>query len=528
MEIKYTFTNKKLKDRDDLLHYLCSSVDDVFIVYNSLQHHYEYISPNFENKLGFSRTILQMNKNAIFDYASPEKREEYVDFFASSNLNEYKELEFEYRHPIYQQIQWLAIRFYPVIKNSKIIRYITCIHEKTKDYYTQVAIKEALQTSKKTNEAQKEFLSHISHEIKTPINNIIGITQIAKNSISDNDKVMNCLEKVHISSNHLLTLVNNILDTVRIDSGKLILINEPFYMQKSITEFSSVISTISEIKNIEYKLILHPTTHDYLVGDILRITQILGNCLSNSIKFTPTGGLVTLEIREVEQSSKDSLFRFQVTDNGIGMDKDFINRIFEPFDQENPVIGTKYGGSGLGMSIVKTLLDLMGGTIQVNSKAGEGTTVTIDLLLNVANSLASDTKEYPLAPKVVYDFTDMRVLVVEDNEINLEIVTEYLKSVNVHVETAANGNTAIELFEASEEGYYNLILMDIHMPDISGYEASRLIRSSDHPDAGQITIIAMTADNFVDNFSCFQSGINYHISKPIDLNKLYSLLNAIW
>jgi CheY-like chemotaxis protein len=299
-------------------------------------------------------------------------------------------------------------------------------------------------------------------------------------------------------------------------------------MQKSITEFSSVISTMAEIKNIEYKLIIHPTTHDYLVGDSLRITQILGNCLSNSIKFTPTGGLVTLEVWEVEQSLKDSLFRFQVTDNGIGMDKDFINRIFEPFDQENPVIGTKYGGSGLGMSIVKTLLDLMGGTIQVNSKAGEGTTVTIELLLKVANSQASGIEKNSLPSKVVYDFTDMRVLVVEDNEINLEIVTEYLKSVNVHVETAENGNTAIELFEASEEGYYNLILMDVHMPDISGYEVSQLIRSSYHPDSGQIIIIAMTADNFVDNFSCIQSGINYHISKPIDLNKLYSLLNAIW
>jgi CheY-like chemotaxis protein len=417
---------------------------------------------------------------------------------------------------------------YRIMNKSKINRYITCIHEKNKDHNTQIAIKDALQTSRKANESKKEFLSHICHEIKTPINNISGITQIAMNSISDTDKVMNCLEKIHISSNHLLTLINNILDIVKIDSDKLILINEPFYIQKSITEFSSIISTMAEIKNIDYKLIIHPIIHDYLIGDILRITQILGNCLSNSIKFTPTGGLVTLEIREVEHSSKDSLFRFQVTDNGTGMDKDYINRIFEPFDQENPVIGTKYGGSGLGMSIVKTLLDLMGGTIQVNSKSGEGTTVTIDQLLKVVNIPASDTLEKSLPSKVVYDFTDMRVLVVEDNEINLEIVSEYLKSVNVHVETAVNGKTAIELFEASEEGYYNLILMDVHMPDISGYEASQLIRSSYHLDSSLITIIAMTADNFVDNFSCIQCGINYHISKPIDLNKLYSLLNAIW
>lgn len=527
-EIKNKVMNKDVKDRDDLLHSLCSSVDDVFIVYNSLKHHHEYISPNFEHLLGFSSTMLHSNKHAIFDYVSPDKREEFIEFFTSSNLNEYKEIEFEYRNPVYQKLQWLTIRFYPIMKNSKIIRYITCIHEKTKDYYTQDATKEALQASLKANEAKKEFLSHISHEIKTPINNIIGIAQIAMNSISDTDKVMNCLEKIRSSSNNALTIINNVLEVAKIDSDKLILINEPFYMLRTIAEFSSLISSQAEIKNIEYKLIIHPTTHDYLVGDSLRITQILGNCLSNSIKFTPSGGMIILEIREMGHTSGASLYHFQITDNGKGMEEYYINRIFEPFDQEDPTIANKYGGSGLGMSITKTLLDLMGGTIQVNSRIGEGTTVSIDLLLKVAASPETITEEKSPNTKVEYDFSGMRVLVVEDNEINLEIVTEYLKSVNVHVETAENGNIAVERFKESEEGYYNMILMDVHMPDISGYEASRLIRSSSHPDANQITIIAMTADYFDNNFTCLHSGINYQITKPIDLNKLYSLLNAHW
>ncbi len=394
---------------------------------------------------------------------------------------------------------------------------------------TQAATKDALQSSRKANEAKKDFLQHISHELKTPINNMIGISQIAMNSITDTDKVMHCLEKINVSSNYLLSLINNILDMVKIDSDRLVLMNEPFYMFKTISEFSSLISSQAEIKNVEYELILHPSVHDYLVGDSLRITQILGNCLSNSIKFTPSGGLVTLEIWELEYTAKDSLYRFQITDTGKGMDEDFINRIFLPFDQEDQMIGTKYGGSGLGMSIAKTLLDLMGGTIQVNSKIGEGTTVTIDIHLMVANTPVINTTEvnFPL-PRVEYDFGGMRVLVVEDNEINLEIVTEYLKNVNVRVETATNGKTAIKLFEASEKGYYNMILMDVHMPDISGYEASRRIRSSYHPDADQISIITMTADNFDNKYSSNQSGINYHISKPIDTNKLYSLLNDIW
>lgn len=522
--IKYKF--HYLFYKDNLLHSLCSTIDDVYIIYDSINHRFEYISPNFETILGFSSTKLRKNMNALFDYVLPEKREDYMEFFTSSKLNEYKEFECEYRHPVYQQLQQLAIRFYPVKKNNEIYRYITCIHENTQEYQAKAAMKEALQLSRNANEAKKEFLYHISHELKTPISGMIGITQIAMNSITDTDKVMQCLDNVNISSQKMLTLINNILDMAKIDSDKLILINEPFSMLKVISEFSSFISSQSEIKNIEYQLILHPAINDYLVGDSLRITQIIGNCLSNSIKFTSSGGQVTLEVWELNCTTKDSLYRFQITDTGKGMDEDYIKRIFEPFDQENQTIGTKYGGCGLGMSITKSLLDLMEGTIQVNSRVGEGTTVTIDIHLRVANTPISEVAS-PL-PKVEYDFEGMCVLVVEDNEIILEIVTEHLKRVNVHVETASNGNTAIKLFEASKKGYYDMILMDVHMPDINGYEVSRVIRSTNHPDSGHITIVALTADNFVNNFSCIQSGINYHLSKPVDLNKLYLLLKTIW
>lgn len=524
--IKHKFNYLFIKG--DLLHTLCSTVGDVYIIYDSINQRFEYISPNFETILGFSSTKLRKNMNALFDYVFPEKREECIEFFTSSKLNEYKELECEYRHPICQQLQRLAIRFYPVIKNNEIYRYITCIHENTKEYQTQIAMKEALQLSRNANEAKKEFLYHISHELKVPISGMIGITQIAMNSITDTNKVMHCLEKVNFSSYKIIALIDNILDMAKIDSDKLILINEPFSMLKVISEFSSFISSQAEINNIEYKLILQPAINDYLVGDSLRIIQIIGNCLSNSIKFTPSGGRVTLEIWELEYTALDSFYRFQVTDTGKGMDENYINRIFEPFNQENQTIGTKYGGCGLGMSIAKSLLDLMGGTIQVNSRVGEGTTVMIDIHLKVANTPISDTELSSPLPRIEYDFDGMCVLVVEDNEINLEIVTEHLKRVNVQVETATNGNTAIKRFEASKEGYYDMILMDVHMPDISGYEASRVIRSTNHPDAGQITIVAMTADNFVNDFSCIQSGINYHLSKPVDLNKLYLLLNTIW
>lgn len=524
---KYNSMRKKLMDQDDLIHTFSSNIEDVFTVYTPVQHRFEYISPNFEHVLGFNSNALHRNINALFDYAPPEKKEEYIKHFTLSRLNEYKELGFEYLHPKEKEPHWLNIRFYPVVKNNTVIRYISWIREETKEYHARLAMKEALEVSLRANEAKKEFMSHICHEIKTPISNIIGITQLARNYISDNDKVARCLEKIDFSSNNLLNLVHSILDMAKIDCNKLILMKEPFSINSTVTDFFSVIHSLAEINNINCKLLLPSSNHDTLVGDSLRLTQILGNCLSNSIKYTPAGGSVTLEVLESESAEKECLYQFQICDTGRGMDSDYIQRIFEPFDQENPLIDSRYGGSGLGMTITKKLVDLMGGTIVVQSKTGEGTKITIDIRFQIADSSEKVIKDYLCSTVVEYDFRDMRILLVEDNEISQEIVTEYLESMNILVDTAASGYTAVRRFEASEEGYYSIILMDVQMPDISGYEAVRFIRASKHPQAGQITIIAMSADNFDPDFSCILSGVNYYISKPIDRSRLYSLLHSI-
>ncbi len=527
-EIKHISWKHSLQNKVELLNSLCSTVDDVFIIYDSIHHRFEYISPNFEKVLGFSRTKLYHNKNSLFDFVHPGKREEYIEQFTSTKLQEYKELVCEYCHPTSKLLQWLVIRFYPVTRNNKIYRYITCIHDGSKEYQAQEALKVALQSSTKANEAKKEYIYHLSHELKTPINSMLGITQLALASISDTHKIRHYLETLHYSANNMLDLTNNILDMAKIDSNKLILNKKPFSMLKTISMFSSLISSQAELKNVRYKLTFHPASHDYLVGDSLRILQIIGNCLSNSIKFTPSGGLITFEIREIEYTAEECLYRFQITDTGRGMDEAYINRIFEPFDQENQEIGIKYGGTGLGMSITKTLLELMGGVIHINSRLVEGTTVTIDIPLAIAAGPLCVTEANLSLPSVEYDFTGMCVLIVEDNEINLEIVTEYLHRVNVRVEAVTNGNSAIERFKASEEGYYDMILMDVHMPDISGYEVSRRIRSMKKPDADRIVIVTMTADNYNPHHSYGASDINYHLSKPIDPNKLYSLINATW
>jgi signal transduction histidine kinase len=526
--LAYNQINIKLNNREELLHSLFSNIDDVFLVFDFMNKRYEYISPNLENILGISSSQLSRNIFALFDNVLPEQKAEFISLFSSSDVTKFKERIFEYYHPVTKQNRWLVMRNYPIDQENNIYRYITSIKDITKEFQEQSAIREALSDALKANESKTEFMCHMSHEIKTPINSILGLTQIVLNSLEDRDKVKNSLEKINYSSRNLIDMINNVLDTAKHNNNKLLLVHEPFNLLKSIAEFSSTMASQAEIKNIEYRLIYHNMINDCLMGDILRIQQILGNCLSNAIKFTATGGLITLEIIEIEATKQDGLYRFIISDTGKGMNADYINHIFEPFVQENNSIRSRYGGSGFGMTIVKTLLDLMGGTIRIMSKVDTGTTVTIDIRLKTAQTSSEVTKITDMHQSLSkLDLRGMRVLVVEDNEINLEITTEYLKNINIQVDCVTNGYDAIKQFQEAEAGYYTAILMDLQMPEINGYETSRLIRSCNHPDAGKIYILAMTADTLVDHSICIQNGMNYHITKPINIDNFYSILSAI-
>lgn len=528
LEKKFRNINNHINHREELFHSLYSNVNDVYIVYDNINKIYEYISPNFEHILGFNSSELDRNITDLFNHLLQEQKKEFLSQFNSSKLTEFTELVFEYHHPITKHRHWLVTRIYPVYKNNEISRYITSVVEVTKEYQAQAEIVEALSNARKANDAKSEFLSHMSHEIKTPINAIIGMTQIAYNSLTDLDKVKSCLEKIDFSSKILISMINNILDAAKHNSNKLILNYEPFHLLRSIAEFSSAMSTQAELKNIDYKLIYHKMGHDYLLGDRLRILQILGNCLSNSFKFTPAYGQITLEISEVEYTKEDGLYRFVISDTGIGMKEDYIRHIFEPFNQEDYSISSRYGGSGLGMSIVKTLLDLMGGCIQIDSKVSQGTTIIIDLRLKTAPTPEEiTTTDNPLMSWPEKDFLGMHILVVDDNEINNAITYEYLSSMNIQVDCVTNGYDALQRFEASEEGYYVAILMDLQMPEMNGYDTSRRIRSSKHPDAGRVVILAMTADSLIDHYTFTQYGLNYYITKPIDIDNLNSTLRII-
>lgn len=514
-----------LSYHEELFNSLGSNIDDVFIIFDSSNQKIEYVSPNFEKEIGLRRDVLIIDRLKLMEYVPEKERWRILEILNSPLLMESRQIEFEANYAGIiknDKKRWFSVRIFPAF-NKDILRYVICISDITKEKEDQRLIKESLENVRKANEAKKEFLSHMSHEIKTPINSIIGMTQVAQKAIEDQDKVINCLSKISYASDRLLEIINNILDMSKIDSHKLVLNQEPFSLCKLVTQFSSIITCQAELHNKNFTLFLNNIQDNNLIGDSMRLYQILGNCISNSLKFTSSGGKINLEVVQTAKTDDTINIRFIISDTGIGMSEEFLERIFVPFDQEDSNILRTYGGTGLGMPIAKSLVQLMGGNIQVSSIKDSGTTVTIDIPFikgTYQKQPANTTME-----RNKYDCSGRRVLVVEDNEINREITCEFLKYLDINVETASNGYEAIRLFEASAPGYFDGILMDIKMPVFDGYETSAAIRRSTHPDAKRVCIIAMTADNFAEEHRSIDNGMNFHITKPIDIDYFCSMLH---
>lgn len=526
---KMELMNQSLYYREELFNSLSSSIDDVFVIYHTEKHIVEYVSPNLEHALGISGKCFKKNPFILFHYTNDDFRNSIRSLFMNHRMRSNCELEFEYNNPKDNRHAWFILRIFPVEERQTIIRYVICIHDLTREKQNQLVLKDALMNAQKANEAKKDFLSHISHEIRTPINAILGMTQIAKKSLEDTDRTRDCLDKIMESSKSLIRMVDNILDMSAIDSQKLLISREPFYMKKKLAELANMVSSQSELNKLDFTLDVYGITHDYLMGDPLRLSQVLCNCTSNAIKFTPPGGYIKLTAKETEKHNNQVYFRFIISDNGRGMSEDYVSRIFIPFEQEDSSIAKKYGGSGLGMSITKNLVTLMGGNIHVSSKPGLGTTITIDLSFETPKeTVERETVQFEEKAPKSYDFSGHRILVVEDNLINLEITCELLKFTKVDVDTASDGSNALQLFEASPAFYYDIILMDIQMPGLNGYETAKLIRNSSHPNASDICIIAISADSSIDKLTItMERGMNYCVTKPIDVDSFYNLLDKI-
>ena len=657
-------TNLRRKDteilyRDELFQKLSMNVDDVFLMLDAKTYQADYVSPNVEKLLGI--TVEQIHKDiCILRKLHSEKQEDpEKNYLEEIQVQEQREWDFEYVHLKTGEKRW----FHNIAMGSEVNgkkKYILVMSDRTSDRKMNQALSEAVRAAETANKAKSTFLSNMSHDIRTPMNAIIGFTTLAVSNIDDQKRVRDYLGKILSSSNHLLSLINDILDMSRIESGKIHLEETEVSLSDVLHDLKTIISGQIHAKQLELYMDAMDVTNEDVYCDKTRLNQVLLNLLSNAVKFTPAGGTVSVRIRQYPGTVKGSeLYEIRVKDNGIGMSQEFVQKIFSPFERERTSTVSRIQGTGLGMAITKNIVNMMGGTIEVLTEQGKGTEFIVRLPFRIQskhqriekiaeleglkalvvdddfNTCDSVTKmlvkvgmrsEWTLSGKeavlrarqsmemgdafhayiidwrlpdmngievtrqirslgddtpiiilTAYDWSDIEVearaagvtafcakpmfmsdirdtlmtaigqkqaeaetailptagsdfrgryiLLVEDNELNSEIAAEILNEYGFLVDTAENGAEAVEKVKNSKPGNYDLVLMDVQMPVMNGYEATKQIRALDNPALAGITILAMTANAFdEDKKKALECGMDGFLSKPIVIEELISIL----
>lgn len=398
-----------------------------------------------------------------------------------------------------------------------VIRVIS--EEKRREKYLIDAVEEA----NRANEAKSEFLSRISHDIRTPMNAIMGFTRVARNHLHEPDKILDCLDKINLSGSNLQQLINDVLDISRIESGEFRIDSEPVKLSELCKLYEQNIRGTAEDKNQKFICNRHDIIYDTVLSDRLRIGQIYMNLLSNAVKYTPEGGTVELEVYEEPFPDKDKIRLVSIVrDNGIGMSEKFMKEMYSQFSRAIDTRVNKVQGSGLGLAIVKKIVDQMNGTIEATSRLHEGTTfrVTLDVPFIREQEVSETTAEIPffkLRPSRIIK----TLLIAEDNDLNYEILEEQLEMYGIHCVRAVNGKECVQLFEIDPSGTYDAILMDMQMPVMNGLDATRAIRRIPSPESKQIPIIALTANAYLEDVQkCKEAGMNDHMSKPVQIEQI--------
>ena len=652
----------EIKYREELFGILTSNSDDVYFMVDADDCRISYVSPNIEKVLGLNEDDIRRNIHLVDELAAGPDTVRILDKLSEIDLGEQKQYEREYIHNKTGVCLWFLVTVYHAEINGKE-KFVVILSERTRERRMNQTLSQALQVAKSANEAKSNFLSNISHDIRTPMNAMLGFSALLGKNADNPDKVREYAKKITSSGNHLLNLINDVLDMSKIESGKTSLNLTEFRLAELIEEIHTLVMPQMRMKKLDFELRSKGSLPEVIVADRMRINQILLNLLSNAIKYTPEGGSVTLTAEGKKKNVRNMAhLRFTVEDNGYGMSAEFMKKIFEPFAREKDERKSGIQGTGLGMAITQNIVDLLGGTISVESSPGQGSTFSVDLELQtvageqekefwkehgitrmlvaddmeevcvdvrdlmaetgvevdcaiggkeavrMASAAAEIHEEYHIilldwkmadmdgieaagkikeragnnAPVMVltsYDFEDveeqareagisaflhkpffvsnlrraveeslvsvnyrdrsdspdeggeftgMHVLAAEDNEPNAEILTELLKTEGIECDIAVDGKAAVDLFNASEPGYYDMIFMDIDMPVMDGYEASEQIRSSIHPDGATVPIVAMTAFVFEEDIKrALDAGMNAHTAKPIDMERVKAILRQL-
>lgn len=494
-----------------------------------------HISPNFKRVLGVEPARMVDDVETLFRFASEEDyatiKRSIREWDGSGTLA----LNAEYCMPTDpQRRKHLRTTLSPVMNGEYLFATITDV---THEHQIIEQLEEERAKAEAAASNRTDFMSQMSHEIRTPLNGIKGMIALAQQHHAQEERLMDDLSRASDLSNYLLSLVNDVLDMSRLNSGHVELEHHPFDLRLVASELYSMFEGQAADKNVHFAVETEECKDVFLIGDRMRLNQILVNFLSNALKFTDADGRVTVTFREMYCNNGEANYMMRVHDTGKGMDPRFVSRIFKPFEQEDRTISRRYGGTGLGMAITNALVDLMNGKIVVDTEIGHGTDFTVYIPFKLADaqqaqllSVKGETLETHHESKkdlLEYQFQGKHFLMAEDNELNALIATELLGSLGVTVDVANDGPVVVQMFADAAPGTYDAILMDIQMPTMNGWEAAQRIREMDRDDAHCVPIIALSANNYAEDArSSRAAGMNGHTGKPIEIAELKAQLAA--
>ena len=512
--------DQQLLAREELFSNLSRNVDDVFLMIDTETRKVEYVSPNVQRILGLSPEAVQEDLYVLYP-AGDDSGASRLENLMQMEQGVQQEWEREFVNQETGEPRYIHVTgFINDVQGAR--KCVVDLSDRTGEHQTTLAVEAALEVAEKASKAKTDFLSNMSHDIRTPMNAIIGITTLMKNELHQPEKLAEHLGKLETSGRLLLGIINDILDMSRIESGKTTLNIEKTNLPQQVSQLDSIIRQQASQRRQTFTVENH-VQHENVLADPNRLNQVLMNILSNAVKYTPQGGHIRLDVEELTHTEHYAKYRFVVQDDGIGMSEAYQKTLFEPFTREEKSGTNRVQGTGLGMAITKSIVDLMGGTIHVESAPGKGSRfeVVLELPIDAEADKVQTASALPEEDEAVSPLSGMKFLCAEDNAINAEILEMLLETKGASCTICSNGQEIVDAFASVKPGEYDMILMDVQMPVMDGLEATRRIRNGENPLGRTIPILAMTANAFLEDMQkSKEAGMDEHLSKPVDIAAL--------